>query len=179
MAACLFCLGTECLPTRADGATVRAIAAFPLLLCAVCIGFGARSWFVQITPQPTEEHICNAADLDAYALANPDTLFVYDLSLVGDDRMFPDTSADIPTNVMFWGGWPARSASWYRQLGRFDIKELNSSIFLRDNVQLASVDTDPWEAFSNYVEESAGGKELYYDYCDSLNYVHFYQYYIE
>lgn len=47
-----------------------------------------------------------AAALDEYALANPDMLFIYDMTLAVDTRLFPDVSQGIPHNVVCWGGWP-------------------------------------------------------------------------
>lgn len=115
-------------------------------------------------------------DLDTYAAENPDTLFITDLSLVSDHRLFPDTSAGIPGNVMFWGGYPARSPSWYRMLAKYGITELNASIFLRDNVLLASTDPEPWPSLMSYVAEY-GGEPVDWDYADSLGYVNFFRIY--
>jgi len=115
-------------------------------------------------------------DLDTYAAQHPDTLFITDLSLVSDHRLFPDTSAGIPGNVVFWGGYPARSPSWYRMLAKYGITELNASIFLRDNVMLASTDPEPWPSLMSYVTES-GGDTVDWDYADSLGYVNFFRIY--
>ena len=116
------------------------------------------------------------ADLDTYALENPDTLFVYDLSLVCDMRLFPDTSAGIPGNLMFWGGHPSRSPSWYAMLKRYGITEMNGSTFLRDNVLLASTDPEPWPSFMAYVAASTG-TSVDWEYVDSYGYLNFFRVY--
>lgn len=115
-------------------------------------------------------------DLDTYAAQNPDTLFIIDLSLVSDPRLFPDTSAGIPGNVMFWGGYPARSPSWYRMLAKYGITELNASIFLRDNVMLASTDPEPSQSLMSYVTEYSG-EPVDWEYADSVGYVNFFRIY--
>ncbi|MCE5344320.1 MAG: hypothetical protein LLF96_12165, partial [Eubacteriales bacterium] len=116
----------------------------------------------------------NLTDLDAYALENPDKLFIYDLSLVSDHRLFPDTSQGIPENVLFWGGYPARSPSWYRMLAKFGITEMNASLFFKGNVLLASTDAEPWQCFMGYVQE-AGGENVDWSFYDTYGYLFFFQ----
>ncbi len=41
-------------------------------------------------------------NLDEYALENPDTLFIYDLSLVCDRRLFPDTLCAVLMGTRCW-----------------------------------------------------------------------------
>ena len=53
-----------------------------------------------------------AAALDEYALWNPDMLFIHDLTLAVDTRLFPDVSEGIPHNVVCWGGTCARPPRW-------------------------------------------------------------------
>lgn len=115
-------------------------------------------------------------DLDAYAAQHPETLFITDLSLVSDHRLFPDTSQGVPGNVMFWGGYPARSPSWYRMLAQYGITELNAGIFLRDNVRVASTDPEPWPSLMAYVAEY-GGDTVDWEYDDSVGYVNFFRLY--
>lgn len=116
------------------------------------------------------------ADLDAYALENPDTLFIYDLSLVCDRRLFPDTSAGIPGNVLFWGGHPARSPSWYATLAKYGIAELTPAIFTRENVLLASTDPEPWPSLMTYIGQRTGS-DVDWEYADSYGYLNFFRIY--
>lgn len=86
-----------------------------------------------------------SADLDEYALDNPDYLIIHDFSLVMDSRMFPDTSNGIPHNVMFWGGWVLRSPESLQQMAAFGIDgtRFTPEDFLREDVCLASGVLDP------------------------------------
>ncbi len=155
-------------------------AALAILALGGCVWATASAAAVNaplIRPMTDEEEnygTVNLNDLDAYALDNPDTLFVYDLSLVSDHRLFPDTSQGIPDNVMFWGGYPARSPGWYRMLAKFGITELNASLFLRDNVLLASTDAQPWDCMMGYVQESTD-ENVDWSFYDTYGYLYFFQ----
>ncbi len=157
--------------------TLLALSAFAL---AACLWASVNAVLVtapNVRPLTEEEDnygTLNLTDLDTYALENPDKLFIYDLSLVSDHRLFPDTSQGIPDNVLFWGGYPARSPSWYRTLAKFGITELNASIFLRDDVLLASTDAEPWQCFMGYIRETAG-ETLDWSFYDIYGYLYFMQ----
>ena len=86
-----------------------------------------------------------AAALDEYALANPDMLFIYDMTLAVDTRLFPDVSQGIPHNVVCWGGWPLRSPATVEQFAAFDIDLLHfdPANLLRYDVCIASGVVDP------------------------------------
>ena len=127
-----------------------------------------------LTDEEDNYSVMNTADLDQYALDNPDKLFFCDLSLAYDHRLFPDTSNGIPNNVMYWGGYPARSPSWYRMLHNFGITELNASIFLRDDVLIASTDAEPWQCFMGYLQEQLGD-DVDWDFYDTYGYLFFFQ----
>ncbi len=156
------------------------VAALALLALGGCAWATASAVAVNaplIRPMTDEEEnygTLNLNDLDAYALDNPDTLFIYDLSLVSDHRLFPDTSRGIPGNVMFWGGYPARSPHWYRMLAKFGITELNASVFLRDDVLLASTDAQPWDCMMGYVQESTD-ENVDWSFYDTYGYLYFFQ----
>ena len=86
-----------------------------------------------------------AATLDEYALWNPDMLFIHDMTLAVDTRLFPDVSEGIPHNVVFWGGWPLRSPATIEQFAAFGIDLLNfdPTDLLRSDVCIASGVVDP------------------------------------
>jgi len=190
MAAYLYGAFTAALPPAGSGAEPKKtprpmrIARFGLvsLSLAVCLWMTVSAVLAEapsLRPLTDEEEnygTMNLNDLDAYALDNPDMLFIYDLSLVSDHRLFPDTSAGIPDNVLFWGGYPARSPSWYRTLARFGITELDASIFLRDDVVLASTDAEPYQCFTRYLADSTGEAVDWYFY-DIYGYLYFMQFF--
>jgi hypothetical protein len=119
----------------------------------------------------------NMADLDAYALENPDTLFIYDLSQLGDHRLFPATPAEgLAGNAMFWGGYPARTPSWYQAFAKYGITTFDATMFLSDNVLLASTDPEPWPSLMAHIAEAAG-TDVDWEYSDSIGYVNFFRIY--
>ncbi|MDD3212948.1 MAG: hypothetical protein PHY64_04715 [Eubacteriales bacterium] len=147
--ALVFGLLPECLPARW---TMPRKIVLAVLACG-CLALTA--WYAvpaaaALAPRPEndldESTLTDAfADLDEYALDNPDLLFIFDDTLVADKRMFPNTENGIPTNVMFWGGWGARSPGYTEQLAAFgfDADNLDATIFLDENVRLARGQIDP------------------------------------
>lgn len=175
-ALCLWLLLASLAPVA--GAKVRGLACVALCAALVYPAYeSARiAWYnarPEIVADNTEVTPIEA-DLDSYALQNPDTLFIYDLSLVCDMRLFPDTAEGIPGNLMFWGGHPARSPSWYTMLAKYGITELNGGIFTRDNVLVASTDPEPWPSLMTYIGESTG-TSVDWEYVDSYGYLNFFR----
>ena len=86
-----------------------------------------------------------AATLDEYALVNPDMLFIHDMTLAVDTRLFPDVSEGIPHNVVFWGGWPLRSPATIEQFAAFgiDLLHFDPAELLRSDICIASGVVDP------------------------------------
>lgn len=133
-----------CLPRKLRGKSIG------LVCLALCMGW--TGWYLSETIPgllPNEElelAVGNPSEaLDAYALSEPDMLFIYDDSLISDARMFPDVSEGIPTNVMFWGGWNFRSQGCIQQLTAFDIDpdNLDAEMWLREDICYASAVLDP------------------------------------
>ena len=121
-----------------------------LVCLALCVGW--TGWYLAETIPillPDEElelSVGNPSEaLDAYALSEPEMLFIYDDSLISDARMFPDVSEGIPTNVVFWGGWNFRSQGCVQQFAAFDIDldNLDAEMWLRDDICYASAVLDP------------------------------------
>ena len=158
-----------------------------LLAALVATGF----WFATqaaitmakaVQPPVSEETMdyssVNIADLDAYALENPDTLFIHDLSQFGDTRLFPATpSQGLAGNVMFWGGYPVHTPSWQHMLAKYGITKLDGTVFLRDNVLLASTDPEPWPSLMAYIAQCAGTENLEWEYDTSIGYVNLFRIY--
>ena len=144
MAAAIIGLLPACLPQKLRGKSIGLIC---LTLCVAWTG-----WYLAETipglrcKDESEPVVCNAGEaLDAYALSEPDMLFIYDVTLVDDMRMFPDTSEGIPTNVVFWGGWGFRSEANHQRFAAFgiDLDHFDADMWLQDNVCLASLVLDP------------------------------------
>ena len=154
-----------CLPP--PGAARKNLSVF-LCLFSCCI-FGLSLWYAlpaihEFIPKPeneTNEVSLNDqfADLDEYALENPDLLFIYDTSFTSDTRMFPAAHDGTPSNTMFWGGWPARSPEYMAQLAAFGIdgQHTDATIFLHDDVRLARTAIDPPPTMlMRYLQELTG-----------------------
>lgn len=112
---------------------------------------------------PSEEELALGSamtDLEEYALGEPESLFIYDDTLVGADlRVFPDYSEGIPHNITFWGGWGLRSPENRKLFENFgiDLDDFDPATFLREDVYLASgkVDTPP-TLILNWLHEKVG-----------------------
>ena len=142
-AAYLFSLLPACLPKRST--TLCA------LLCALCMAYTA--WGLSdvipglLIDKEAELELGSAMnDLEEYALSEPDSLFLYDETLVGSDlRVFPSYPDGVPHNITFWGGWGMRSPqnrALFESFG-IDIDHFDPAFLLRDDVYVASGRVDP------------------------------------
>ncbi|MEG1195604.1 MAG: hypothetical protein RSE58_08490 [Clostridia bacterium] len=200
-AAMLMAFLPHCLPLRfaqlqsvwqakaAANSTARAPRAFALLFCVFTLLCCAQTAYylrgilpsLSKKPELALELGSPTADLDEYALANPDVLFIFDGSLAIDTRLFPDVSAGIPHNVTFWGGWPMRSADSIEQFAKFGIDLLNfpADTFLREDVCLASGVLDPPPTLiMNYIAENISA-DVDYSIYDEYGNIHFFQFYVQ
>jgi hypothetical protein len=149
--ALIYALLPACLPVSGSNAKVAHVAlgvfAAAVLALTAWYAVPAAQALVPVTTGYEEEgEITNAfADLDEYALDNPDLLLIYDATFISDTRMFPATQNGIPTNVMFWGGWDARSPEYVKQLAAFglDAQNMDATVFFKDNVRLVRGTLDP------------------------------------
>lgn len=142
-AAYLFALLPACLPKRS-----RALCA---VMCVVCAAYAAWALSAVIPGLLVDEEAAlelgsAMGDLEEYALSEPDSLFIYDDTLVGSDlRVFPQYSDGMPHNITSWGGWGMRSPQNRQLFERFgiDIDHFDPAILLRDDVFIASGRVDP------------------------------------
>lgn len=91
----------------------------------------------------------------------------------------PSTELGIPTNVMFWGGWGARSPEYMAQLAAFGIdgNNMDATVFLQDNVRLArGVIDPPPDVLMAYLQELTGS-EIDYGFDGEWGGVHIFQLY--
>ena len=148
-------------PGRGGKAALTLCALCCLALTAAYLIPTAAGWVRPAFDPDTVGEQSFSADLDEYALENPDYLVIYDFTLVMDCRMFPDTSLGIPQNVMFWGGWALRSPENLAQMAAYGIDGAHFAPedFLRDNVCLASGVLDPpVEGMLNYLQAASRAK---------------------
>ncbi|MEG1196451.1 MAG: hypothetical protein RSE58_12775 [Clostridia bacterium] len=179
----LFGLVPSCLnldASKRGGSLVLVLLACACLVPAVLC---TRTVLADIRPPvaSAENEGLNAyADLDEYAVENPDQLFVTDMTLVMDSRMFPAAAEEgLPANVLFWGGWGNRSPLYMAQLEAFgfDGASMDATLFLEDNVRLARGMLDPPpQRLMDYLSELSGG-EVDYAFDADWGGIHIFQLY--
>lgn len=142
-AAYLFALLPACLPKRST--------ALCALLCAACAAYTA--WGLKgvipglLIDKEAELEVGSVmGDLEEYALSEPESLFIYDKTIVGGDlRVFPSYPDGMPHNITFWGGWSMRSPqnrALFESFG-IDIDHVDPAFLLREDVYVASGRVDP------------------------------------
>lgn len=132
-----------------------------LCLCALLLlpaGMQLKQTLYTLTRRPDIVSPTREADLEAYALENPDRLIVRTPDLLRDTRLFPDVSAGIPTNTMIWGDWLCRTPGWNAQLARFgfDPEGFTAADFLSDAILFVTADEEPPQALLAYISHGAG-----------------------
>ncbi|MDD6141989.1 MAG: hypothetical protein PUD16_00645 [bacterium] len=144
-AAMVFCLLPASLPRGKAGLICA------LVIAVACAGYSADC-MAQVLPPLFLDEESDAAlgdafgDMEEYALGEPESLFIYDLSMTGADlRAFPDYSEGMPHNVTFWGGWGMHSRENTELFASFgiDLDNFDPETFLRDDVYVASGRIDP------------------------------------
>ena len=118
------------------------------ILCAAIAVWCLCAFVPGVLPNEEEDLVLGNAmgDLEEYALSEPESLFIYDDTLVGADlRAFPDYSEGMPTNITFWGGWGMRSPENVKLFERYgiDLANFDPETLLREDVFIASGRVDP------------------------------------
>lgn len=181
-AALLFGLLPACLPSCRGGKML-------LIVCAALCVIHTAVCMVTILPgliynEEAELSLGSAmGDLEEYVLWEPESLFIYDDTLMGSDlRAFPDYSEEgMPTNITFWGGWTFRSPQSVAQFERWDIDlyDFDPATLLRDDVFIVSGRADPAPVIiTEWLREQLGENidyELWSEYGNIFVF-HYYEY---
>ena len=173
--ALFFALLPEALPRRLN---------LPAALCIAALAvWGVCAFLPGMLVNPEDEDLGNAmGDLEEYALFEPESLFIYDDTLVGADlRVFPDYSEGVPNNITFWGGWGLRSPENKQLFANFgiDLDDFDPYTILRDDVYFASGRIDPPPTLIMEWLEEKTGSEIDYEIYSEYGFVyifHFYEY---
>lgn len=132
------------MPHRRSG---RSLLAVTLALSIAITGWCMGDLLRDVRKDPYASKAPSAIEsLEAYALKHPDTLFIYDSTVISSDiRPFPTYPDGVPTNITYWGGWGLRSPESIAQFARYgiDLMQLNPSDLLKKNVCLASAWNEP------------------------------------
>ncbi len=140
-------MGFGLLPYTLCGRGARVLTALCLTACLGLCGWHLVLQLPRLLPDEAYEAELGSPvnDLLEYALMNEDMLIIHDITLVGDTRLFPDTSEGIAHNVSYWGGWGLKSQESIQQFANFGIDLLHfpPETFLRDDVLFATAVVDP------------------------------------
>lgn len=153
---CLFLENVSFLENRAK--TQRIIAAALSIMILFSIGLTGIQLWQTVRSKPDEISLQREAEIEAFALENPDKLILRKPSLLRDTRLFPDVSEGMPTNIMIWGDWYARTPSWYSQLEAFGIdgETFDAQDWLNPAILFATQDDLPPQALINYISDYVG-----------------------
>ncbi|NLO84200.1 MAG: hypothetical protein GX096_02045 [Clostridiales bacterium] len=153
---CLFIENADLLGKHAK--TQKIIAVALSIMMVFSIGLTGSQLWQTVRSKPDEISLQRESEIEAFALENPDKLVLRKPSLLRDTRLFPDVSEGMPTNIMIWGDWYARTPSWYSQLESFGIdgETFNAQDWLNPAILFASQDDLPPQALINYISEYVG-----------------------
>ena len=152
-AALVFCLIPECLPENRRWFTPLVC----ILLAAGTIVYIVPSAKIVRAREQKWDYNTHAA-MDQIALANPDLLFIYSNELVNDMRMFPDFSAGIPHNLMFWGGWQRGSLEYISKVEAFGLssEHFTPEDWLRPELRYLTLQPEPHPVLVEHLREKLG-----------------------
>ncbi len=175
----LLAMALGALGTGRAGAAARALS---LVLAATLSVWALCCQLPGFLPDPA--HVLEmgdpAADLIAFAQSEPDMLILYDITLVGDSRLFPDVSEGVPHNLSYWGGWWLRSPQSVAQFANWDVDlwHFDPETLLREDVLLATCVVDPPpNQLMSWLEEQTGESVDCILYGES-GFVYFFQFYV-
>lgn len=170
-----------CLPSCKGG---RILAILCAALCVIHTGSSMAVVLPDLFYNEEMEMSLGSAmgDLEEYAIWEPDSLFIYDDTLMGSDlRAFPEYPEGMPTNITFWGGWTFRSPQSVAQFERWDIDlyDFDPATLLRDDVFVVSGRADPAPVvITEWLREQLGENidyELWSEYGNVFVF-HYYEY---
>ncbi|MEG1677855.1 MAG: hypothetical protein RR379_09295 [Clostridia bacterium] len=126
------------------------------VLCLVCMGASTMLTKRAISDRPDTLSQQREAELEAFALQNPDLLIVRTPNLLRDTRLFPDVSAGIPINLMIWGDWNCRTPTWFAQLALFGIdgEHFTARDWLHPSIVFVTDADAPPKALTAHIEET-------------------------
>jgi hypothetical protein len=155
-AAVLF--GFQLLQKPPAGRVRRAALLAMVCLSVVVSGYALRITAHAVTRRQDTTSQQREAELETYALQNPDLLVVRDTALLRDTRLFPSVSAGLPTNIALWGDWGCRTPSWNRQLALLglDADHLTATDWVSDRIIFAAADPSGTADLLAYLTDALG-----------------------
>lgn len=156
-AAVLTCLSLRALSRQGK----RGLRIAALCLCAACLiptALSLRQTHYTLTRRADTVSPAREANLEAFALENPEYLILRTPNLLRDTRLLPDVSAGTPSNVMIWGDWLCRTPGWNAQLSRFgfDPAHFSATDFLSKALLFVTEEDAPPDALLQSLARAPG-----------------------
>lgn len=140
----LFARIPACIPRRTGG---KGLFVLLLVLSLATVAWCMDDIWMDVRRDPYASSAPSPIEsLETYALDHPDTLFIYDSTVLPSDvRVFPVYPNGVPNNITYWGGWGLRSPESIAQFNRFgiDLLHLQPADLVEKNVCIASAWVDP------------------------------------
>ncbi|MEA4927916.1 MAG: hypothetical protein VB104_04485 [Candidatus Limiplasma sp.] len=158
----LWLLWHSLLRLRGRGLARRvALTALALLLGLVAVKGVRSAWGDIYNPVFTRapESTNRFTQLETYAMAHPDRLYVAENALGMDWRLFPDWQSGKATNVLYnWGGWNNYSAGYRAAFAHcgLDAAQFTVKDFCDGPVQLVGAGSEPSALLMEYLQEQLG-----------------------
>lgn len=115
-AAVLLALAVQCRPKGR-----KALAVALCIAMVAVVGADAYLTLDVLREKPDWVSQQREAELEAFALQNPDKLIVRTPNLLRDTRLFPDVRGGLPVNTAIWGDWYCRMPGWRQQVAKYGL----------------------------------------------------------
>ena len=117
--------------------------------------------------------IAQSQALEQYAIAHPDNIYIYDLSLSLPAAAFTVYEDAVPHNCLFWGGWVYNTPMYWKQVSSNGKDTLYTQDFLSGNVYFCG--TEVSEELIQYMLARQPGVKC--DIIDEFEGITVYQFY--
>ena len=105
-----------------------------------------------------QEMISQVTELEEYASAHTDHVYIYDYELSQPSDIFVNFGENMPYNILFWGGWTYNSPVYYQQLAANGLESISSEDLVDGDIYLCGTYVD--ETIQAYMESQFGDIEV-------------------
>lgn len=136
---------------------INVLIVFLLVLSLVGTHFVVNSE----TISQRKESFSMTQEMFEFAENNPNNIYIYDVSLINNiDTSIYYRVGQGPRNLLFYGGCSMYAPSFYRQISSLGIENIDSDVFLQDNVYYMSKGWGIEELLLDYLKEAYGAVEI-------------------
>lgn len=138
----------------AEGAIISVLA---LLLCIICARHPSGGYVRAKAFSLARSEIKTVqANMEDYAMAHPENLYIYGTSLSGEGSPWRVYREGLPYNLIFWGGSFYHSSLYYAQIRMNGFEQIFVENFFEENVYFIAKE-EPDENLLNVMEEKFPG----------------------